>query len=47
MLNQVMLEYPLAMFSELEVHPILNGDVALGQWQAMLQAMAASQPPTG
>ena len=39
-LNQVMLEYPLLPYSELEIRPVLDGDTALRQWQQALQAMA-------
>ena len=40
-LNQVMLEFPFALSSTVEVHPLLDGDVALGQYQQLLQTMAA------
>ena len=38
-LQQLIIEYPFAPFSEFEVRPILDGDTALQQWQAALQAM--------
>ena len=38
-LQQMILEYPFAPFNEVEVRPILDGDTALQQWQAALQAM--------
>jgi hypothetical protein len=38
-LNQIMLEYPFGPLSELEIRPVLDGDKALAQWQAALQAM--------
>ena len=40
--NQIMIEYPLGPFSELEIRPVLDGDKALAQLQAAIQAMAAS-----
>ncbi|MBI4495032.1 MAG: hypothetical protein HY690_19840 [Chloroflexi bacterium] len=39
-LSQMMLEWPFSMFSDLVIQPIIDGDVALKQWQAALQAMA-------
>lgn len=39
-LNQIMLEWPFAFFSDLECVPILDGDVALRQFQAAVKAMA-------
>jgi len=44
-LNQIMLEWPFTQFSEIEARPVVNGDTALAQWQAALQAMAAGSPP--
>ena len=41
-LSQVMLEFPFALTASVEVHPLLDGDVALGQYQQLLQTMAAS-----
>lgn len=38
-LNQMMLEWPLLPFSDVEYRPIINGDVALQQWQSALAAM--------
>jgi len=37
-LQQLIIEYPFTPFSEFEVRPILDGDIALQQWQAALQA---------
>jgi hypothetical protein len=38
-LNQLMLEYPLGPLSELDIRPVIDGDKALAQWQAAMQAM--------
>lgn len=38
--NQMMIEYPFGPFSDLEIRPVINGDTALAQWQAALEAMA-------
>ena len=38
-LNQIMVEYPLLPFSEVEVHPLVDGDTALNQWRQTLQQM--------
>ena len=38
-LNQIMVEYPLLPFSEVEVHPLVDGDTALDQWRQTLQQM--------
>ena len=38
-LNQIMVEYPLLPFSEVEVHPLVDGDIALNQWRQALQQM--------
>ncbi len=40
-LNRMMLEWPLSPFSRVEVRPIVDGDVALQQWQEALKAMGA------
>jgi hypothetical protein len=42
-LNQMMIEYPLALFSEQEIRPVIDGDKALAQWQAAMKAMAGGQ----
>lgn len=42
-LNQMMLEWPLALFSDVQVSPILDGDIALQQWQAMIESLAGGQ----
>lgn len=44
MLNQIMQEFPLGAFSEMSLRPVIDGDQALAQWQAMLQAMAGGAP---
>lgn len=42
-LNRMMLEWPLAPFSDVQMHPLVDGDVALQQWNEAIQSMAASQ----
>ncbi|MBI3979924.1 MAG: hypothetical protein HY331_17255 [Chloroflexi bacterium] len=37
-LNQMMLEWPLLPFSELEIRPVISGDTALQQWQQAAQS---------
>ena len=41
-LNQIMIEHPFTPFSEQEIRPVLDGDKALAQWQAALQAIAGN-----
>src|SRR5215208_3487301 len=41
-LNQMMVEYPLLPFSEVEVHPLVDGDTALNQWRQTLQQMGGA-----
>jgi hypothetical protein len=43
-LNQMMTENPLFAFSEVEVWPTINGDVALKQWRETLAQMMAGAP---
>ena len=38
-LNRLMTEYPFFLFSEISVHPILDGDVALRQVRETIQQM--------
>ncbi len=38
-LNRMMVEYPFTPFSEITVRPILDGDVALGQWREVMRQM--------
>ena len=38
-LNQIFIEYPFSPFSTIEFRPVLDGDTALRQWQAAVQAM--------
>jgi hypothetical protein len=42
-LNQMMLEWPFFQYSDLTYQPIIDGDVALQQWQAALAALGAGQ----
>ena len=37
-LKQIMLEYPLLDWSEIEVEPVVDGDIALAQWRKALEA---------
>lgn len=39
-LNQIMLEWPLLTFSAVDYRPILDGDIALRQWQVLLGGQA-------
>ena len=36
-LNQIMTEYPLQLWSEIEVKPLVDGDIALEQWMKALE----------
>jgi hypothetical protein len=38
-LNRMMVANPLTPFSEISVRPILDGDVALGQWREVMRQM--------
>jgi hypothetical protein len=40
-LFQMILEWPLTPFSDIEVHPVVDGDEALGRWVEQIQALAA------
>ena len=42
--NQMMLEFPFAMVSTLEVLPLIDGDVALQQFQQFIATMAGGAP---
>ncbi len=42
-LARMMMEYPWAPYSATEVHPIIDGDTALGMWQELLGRMAEGQ----
>lgn len=42
-LNQMMLEWPFTPFSDMELRPTLNGDVALQQWREALAAMGGGR----
>jgi hypothetical protein len=44
-LNRIMVEYPLTPYSELTVHPILDGDTALGQWREIMREMMDAAGP--
>jgi hypothetical protein len=34
------MEYPWGAYSETELHPIVDGDMALARWQELLQQTA-------
>lgn len=36
-LNQIVLEYPLVAWSEIEIEPLVDGDVALEQWKKAVE----------
>ncbi len=38
---QILLEWPLTPFSEIEVLPFVDGDHALSRWSAQMEGMAA------
>ena len=38
-LSQIMLEWPFAFFSDIDIEPVVEGDVGLKQLQAVVQAM--------
>lgn len=38
-LNQMMIENPINFFSDVEVHPTIDGDVALKQWRESASMM--------
>ena len=42
-LSQIMLEWPFAFFSEIDIEPVVDGDVGLKQLQAAVQAMAGGR----
>jgi hypothetical protein len=39
-LSQMMLEWPFTFFSDIDIEPVVDGDVGLIQLQAVVQAMA-------
>src|SRR3954453_704298 len=39
MLNQLMVEYPLVAYLDIEVRPIIDGDTGLGQWWQVMRRM--------
>jgi hypothetical protein len=39
-LNQMMLEFPFGLVSKVDIYPVIDGDVALGQLRQAMQAMA-------
>jgi hypothetical protein len=42
-LARMLMEYPWGPYSDTEVHPILDGDTALGMWQEMIRQMTGGQ----
>lgn len=48
MLNQLMSEYPLVAYLDIEVRPIIDGDTGLAQWwQVMRRMLGDSGLPEG
>jgi hypothetical protein len=43
-LNRIMVQYPFFPYSEITVRPILDGDVALGQWREIMSEMMGEGP---
>jgi hypothetical protein len=43
-LNQMMMENPVNFFSDVEIHPTIDGDVALKQWRESAAMMMAGAP---
>ncbi len=43
-LNRIVVQYPLTLFSELTVRPILEGDTALEQWREIMSEMMGAGP---
>lgn len=39
----MLMEYPFGPYSDTEVHPIVDGDTALGMWREMLSQMTGGQ----
>ncbi len=37
--NRMMVEYPFTLYSDIEIRPILDGDVALGQWREVMSQL--------
>lgn len=42
-LAQMMMEYPWGPYSDTEIHPIIDGDTALGMWDEMIRQMTGGQ----
>ena len=42
-LARIFMEYPWGSYSENEIHPILDGDIALAMWQEMISQMTGGQ----
>lgn len=42
-LHQILLEFPFAFFSDMTAEPIVDGDVALKQFQGIVQAMTGGR----
>jgi hypothetical protein len=43
-LNRIMVQYPLTLYSDITVRPILDGDTALGQWRELMSEMMSQNP---
>lgn len=42
-LNRMMLEWPFSQFSHIDVHPLLDMDVALDQWRTIMGSGTQTQ----
>ena len=42
--NRMMFENPINWFADIEVHPTIAGDIALGQWREAAAQMMAGAP---
>jgi hypothetical protein len=42
--NRMMMEWPLAPFSEIDSHPLVEIDTALTQWKEIIAAMSSGRP---
>lgn len=43
-LNRIMVQYPLTLYSDITVRPILDGDTALEQWREIMREMMGGAP---
>ena len=43
-LHRIMVQYPFTPYSEITVRPLLDGDIALGQWRESVSEMMGAGP---